>query len=809
MFGGLDVKGPEAVSAAAPTLPASGSASSFPTAAQEEQPSLLSALNGSDEASSFSFMADDGSGGDSATAGGGGVDASSGFSFISTEESGAFEEPTEQNSFVPEPQPAATGAPQDRLASVKSYIARCLVQFWTEWRQLVVSESGLKQEETQLQQSVRDNTTAVRETEDRQGAAVAAEEYEKADSYNAELDRLKAAIQSAHDRLKAVRSEIDVREGRKRQQAEAILGILNESSLQLQELTAERQQELTSFISAQVSQLKATDEQVRADLQRVEEQLQLTQGELDAIQREEEQLTEAVKAETAPFVDEKESLLTEAHRLERELEELKRQVVAKMKEIQANKEKQSSAERAVEVVKAKSVRERQRILEKRNRVDNARSRDVRERKQVEVRRQQLEDDIARDKQKERQYRLTLHDMAEQLAHAQHLSSLISADSLQRDAFHAALRHDEQQLSSLQHALDSHDETQEKSRSELSQLETQLETHHSNVAAVSAKIPQMETEKKAAVAARDFKKAATASNEIKALQQSKAESEAAMDELRARVDKLRSELGSADETKVNIAREMKKLEEEADRRRLQYLLSREAKLSRRQQRAQELMQRPGREEAGGSGGSDYLQREVESVDVELRWTQVEIKEVRGKYGWREGEVRAAEAEGEEEEEAEVVSHVDDPSPFDSFKSAAATNGIDRLGVPVIAPRKSSSALTPSASASHLAAAAAAKPTQADLDSLLSTLSEARSSQSGHEEKLAEAEAAEDFEKAAELQDVVTKEQQKVQQLEAKLAELRQQLGDDSASQSSQPQEEESKQPPAPRPQEEEDVFAPEE
>ena len=416
-----------------------------------------------------------------------------------------------------------------------------------------------------------------------------------------------------------------------------------------------------------------------------------------------------------------------------------------------------------------------------------RSRDVQEKQRIERRRQQLEDEVQSGKERERQHRITLHDIAEQLAHAQYLATIVAADGRQRDSVHASLRLSEQQVAALQQTLDSHDENLAKTRADLAQLEQELEQHAANVTTVTAKIPQMEADKKAAVAARDFKKAATASNEIKALQQSKTDSETAMEELRVKVDRYRVDLGSADETKSGIAAEMKRLDEETDRRRLQFLLGRESKLSRRAARARELLSRDG----GVHTHSQHLQREVETVDVELRWIQVEIREVRSKYGWQEGEVRASAADEEDEtEEADVVSHVNDPSPFDSFKSNSGTpNGVATLGVPVIAPRKSSSAsasgMTPSPSASHIPAAAAAeptppaKPTQQDVEGLRASLAELRQTLATQEEELAAAEAAENFERAAELQDAVTGQRTRLDEQEAKLHEMEGQLQIDAA------------------------------
>ena len=759
MFGGLDVK-----AAPGPSMPASSSfhalppssSSSLPTTESEGDSSLLSALNsgGAEEASGFSFISDDTPADPSAD--------SSGFSFISADEPAApqYDEPSYG---LPSPSAAVHGG--DKLASSKAHIDRCLSAFWVEWRSLAASESGLKQEEVQLQLSIRDSIAAVKETEDKQGAAVAAEEYERADSYNSEIDRLKGAIGSAQERLKAVRAEIDAKEQHKQRAAQAIVQVLTDATAQFEALTTEKAGELSTFVSTQVASLKETDSAVTADLARVEYALSHTQGELDAIAKEDEQLSEALKHETQPFVDEREALLEDEHRLEVELQELKRQVAAKEKEIAANKDKQRSADRAVEVVRAKNAQQRVAIQQKRAKVDDSRSRDVNEKRQVERRRQQLDEEIANNKRRERDYRLALHDLASQLAHAQYLSSLIQTESKQREAFHSSLRTAEQQISALQHTLDSHDENQGKARADLLQLEQQLDQHTKSIQAIASKIPAMESEKNAAVAARDFKKAATASKEIKTLQQSKTDSEAVIEELKAKVDKYSAELGGADEKKADIEREMRRLEEDTDRKRLQFSLKREAKLQRRQQTASELLQKAFGLGHGGDG-LDHLQKEVESVAVELQWTQVEVRELRGKHGWKEGDVGPAADEDEEDEEAEVVSHVDDPSPFDSIRGAAVTNGLTAstsLGVPVLAPRKSSSA---SSLSSHPSAA----PTQADLDAVRQSLTDANGRLSSYEAKLSEALESEDYEAAEELNAKISAEKDAVTALETRLKDI---------------------------------------
>ena len=769
MFGGLDVKGPDTV---APSFPTSSSFTSAPTHSSSSYPSdpelqtdssLLSALNSTDDASSgFAFISDDSAAPPT-------DDASSGFSFISsTDESQPTYDDPSASAFpsygLPSPSEMPHATSGDPLTAAKQHIDHALSAFWVEWRGLSASESGLKAEEVQLQLSIRQNSAAVKETEDKQGAAVMAEEYEKADSYNAELDRLKAAIQSAQERLKGVRAEVDGKEQQKARAAQSILQVLADSTAQFESLSQGKAGELSTFVSTQVGSLKETDAAVSADLQRVEESLSHTQGELDAIQHEDEALGASLRQETQPYVDEKERLLEDEHRLENELAELKRQVAAKEKEINANKEKLKSADRAVEVVRAKNSAQRVAIQQKRAKVDDLRSRDVNEKRQIERRRTQLEEEIAENKRREKEYRLTLHDVASQLAHAQYLSTLIQAESKQREAFHTTLRTAEEQIASLQHTLDSHDENLAKARAELLLLEQQLDGHTKNIQHIATKIPAMETEKNAAVAARDFKKAATASKEIKTLQQSKTDSEAALEELKAKVDKNSAELGGADEKKAEIEREMKRLEEETDRKRMIFLLNRVARLQRRQTTASELQQKASTAGRGGEG-LDHLQKEVESVAVELQWTQVEIRELQNKYGWKDGDVQptGAEAEVEEEEEAEVLSHVDDPSPFDSIRGTLAPNGLPSaaaLGVPVIAPRKSSSVSF---------FASPHPPTPADLASLRQSLTDAQSRLSAYEGKLAEALEGEDYERADELNASISKEKEVVEALEAKVAQ----------------------------------------
>ena len=772
MFGGLDVKGPEAV---APAFPTSSSFTSTPAPSsypsdpelQTDSSSLLAALNNStadDSASSFAFISDDSAAAPPTD------DASSGFSFISSDDSQPTYDDPSVSAFpsfgLPSPSemPAASG---DALLDAKQRIDAALSAFWVQWRGLSASESGLKAEEVQLQLSLRSNSAQVKDTEDRQGAAVMAEEYEKADSYNAELDRLKAAMHSAQERMKGVRAEIDAKETQKASAAEAILQLLHDSTAQLEALSHDKAEELTSFVSTQVAALKETDAAVTADLQRVEESLSHTQGELDAIQHEDDSLGATLREETQPYVDEKEALLEDEHRLENELAELKRQVVAKEKEIGQLQEKLRSADRAVELVRAKNSAQRVAIQQKRAKVDDLRSRDVNEKRQIERRRMQLEEEVEEHKRREKEYRMTLHDVASQLAHAQYLSSLIQAESKARESFHTSMRAAEQQLATLQHTLDSHDENLAKARADLLLLEQQLDAHTKNIAHINAKVPTMETEKNAAVAARDFKKAATASKEIKTLQQSKAESEAALDELKGRVEKNSAELGGADEKKADIEREMKRLEEETDRKRLTFLLNRVQRLERRQAKASELQQRAASVGRGGDG-LEHLQKEVEAVAVELQWTQVEIRELQGKYGWKDGDVQpsAGDEQGEEDmEEAEVVSHVDDPSPFDSIRGAPAANGLPpttTLGVPVIAPRKASSS-------SHSPLSSRA-PTAADLASLRQSLSDAQARLAAYEAKLAEALEGEDYERADELNAAISKEKEEVAGLEGKVAEV---------------------------------------
>ena len=774
MFGGLDVKGPDAAaplpnsnfSNSLPTSTSFNASSSYPPAAEAEGgSSLLSALNGDEEAaSSFSFMSSEDSG--ATTTDTGGYDASSGFSFISADDSQLppFSEPTydEQPQYGVDNTPAPP-VPADKLAATKQHIDATLSAFWLQWRSLAAAESGLIQEEVQLQLTVRDSLAAIKETEDKQGAAVAAEEYEKADSYNAELDRLKLAIGSAHDRLKGVRAEIDQKVQQKQAVVDSVLTTLTDSSEALQEITTEKQGELSSFVSERTAALMQTDTQVKEDMQAVEEALSHTQSDIDAIDKEEAALTDTLRAETQPFVDEKENLLTEEHTLERDLEELKRQVAAKEKEIQQNKAKQTSADRAIEVCKAKNHQQRQGIHARRADVDELRSTDVARKREIEARRSQLEDEIAASKSRERTYRVTLHEVALSLAHTQYLSALLATESKQREAFHTQLRTAEQQISALQSSLDSHDATVASQRSELVQLEQQLDQHTKTIESIATKLPALETEKNAAVAARDFKKAATASKTIKELQQSKADSEVVVNELKEKVSKWSEELGSADEKKADMEREIRRLEEDSDRRRLAYLLSREKKLQRRVDRTGAVLQRE--LDRGGAEGLGYLQKEKESGEVELQWTGVEVRELRRKYGWSESDVRP-QAEEDEEEEAEVVSHVDDPSPFDSVHSHStpAASSAASLGMPVIHPRKVSRAASP-----------AVKPTAADADRLRSELDDARTRLTASEEKLAAAVEGEDFEAAAELEEKVANEKAAVERMEVQLASMEKELG----------------------------------
>ena len=779
MFGGLDVKGSDAASSLPPSnssnsLPTSSSfnaSSSYPAAAETEGgSSLLSALNGSEEASSsFSFMSDESAGTTTDTAGG--YDASSGFSFISADDSQLppFSEPTydEQQQYNVDATPAPP-VPADKLAATKQRIDATLSSFWSQWRSLAAAESGLIQEEVQLQLTVRDSLASIKETEDKQGAAVAAEEYEKADSYNAELDRLKLAIGSANDRLKSVRSDIDQQVQQKQAAITAVLATLSESTGALQDITNEKQGELSSFVSETTAALIQSDTQVKDDMRVVEEALSHTQSDIDAIDKEESALTDALKAETQPFVDEKENLLTEEHTLERDLEELKRQVAAKEKEIQQNRAKQASADNAIEVCKAKNQQQRHGIHARRANVDELRSTDVARKREIEARRSQLEDEIAASKARERTYRITLHEIALSLAHTQYLSALLAAESKQREAFHTQLRTAEQQIAALQSSLDSHDATVASQRNELVQLEQQLDQHTKTIESIATKLPALETEKNAAVTARDFKKAATASKTIKELQQSKTDSEAVLSELKEKVTKWSEELGSADEKKADMEREIQRLEQHSDRRRLAYLLSREQKLQRRVDKTAAVLQRE-LERGSGGEGLGYLQKEKESGEVELQWTQVEVRELRRKYGWSESDVRA-QAEEDEEEEAEVVSHVDDPSPFDSVHSHStpAASSVASLGVPVIHARKISRAASP-----------AAKPTPADAERVKAELEEARTRLTSSEEKLAAAVEGEDFEAAAELEERVANEKAAVERLEVQLSAIEKELGDGEA------------------------------
>ena len=781
MFGGLDVKGAESTA----SMPASNSfnsnqaassyhadsSSSYPAASETEGgSSLLSALNGADEeaASGFSFMSS-GDDADATTTDAGGYDASSGFSFISSEHSQLppFDEPSydAQGQYGADATPAPP-VPADKLEATKQRIDLTLRSFWQQWRSLCAAESGLIQEEVQLQLTVRDSLEAIKETEDKQGAAVAAEEYEKADSYNAEIDRLRLAIGSASDRLSGVRGEIDAKVAQKQAAVDSVLGTLGDSSEALQSITSDKQSELSSFVAERVAELQAADAAVKDEMHAVEEALSHTQHDIDAIDKEEAALTDALKAETQPFVDEKEHLLTEEHTLERELEELKRQVAAKERQVEQNRAKQASADEAVEVCKSNNQQKRQGIHARRAEVDEARSTDVARKREAEARRSQLEDEIASSKSRERSYRITLHEVALSLAHTQYLSVLLAAESKQREAFHSQLRTAEQQIAALQSSLDSHDSTVAAQRSELVQLEQQLDTHTKAIDSIATKLPALEAEKNAAVGARDFKKAATASKTIKELQQSKVESEAVLGELREKVGKFGEELGSADEKKADMSKEIGRLEEESDRRRLAYLLSREQKLQRRVERTGAVLQRE-LERGSGGDGLGYLQAEKESGEVEVQWTAVEIRELRRKHGWAEGDVRAAAGE-DEEEEAEVVSHVDDPSPFDSVHSSTAADApaAASLGVPVMHPRKVSRAATP-----------LVKPTAAELERVRAQVEEAKSRLAASEERLGEAVSGEDFEAAAELEETVASETEAVQRLEAQLAVMEKELASD--------------------------------
>jgi chromosome segregation ATPase len=682
------------------------------------------------------------------------------------------------------------------LESTRQTIESALEEFWRNIRTLNDQQAQLRLIELQLTTTIRDNSAKLKQCETAQTAAVEAEEYERADALNAEMESLKQSIGNSTRQLLQTSESIQQRDSDKQNSTNKLLKIVAGSTERFESLKKTHLDDMNSYISSQQSKLEKQEDELNGNFDRIERILLHNSTDLNKVEEETNEIEQQIVVDTKDVAAEKDKYEQQQIQLEIELEELRNQLKNKENQIRECISKQEAAKQSIQNTRAIHERKLKRIAEKRAIILREKATNEAENNKFKASKEQLEAEFVAVKQKELKFKQILQEILQDLAQINNIQHRIEKQQSKRKAWLEQYQTQLKQLDSYNSELSTINSSLESSRAALLRVESTAADHHNNLTSINQKIPSLETEKNLAVAARDFKKAAAASKDIKSLQQSKSESETALEELKLEVARENSAIEAQERSREEIVNRITAAEDDLDLRRLIHLLQLNARLASRQRRIEAALAQNVEQNKRSAG---HIGTELAAIEVELKWNEDEVRQLKGKHSWDENFVQKQrqkaeetgqnDSDDEEDSSAPVQNHLNEPSAFDNRRKQtsqakaaveiennhqdnSSTQDIVELLSPTSespAPESPAAVITTNTNdiatpTNNLNQSAGALPSstqfsqpefsEIDLLSAKQELAAASENLKDLENKLEAAIAGEEFEQAAELEDSIT-------------------------------------------------------
>jgi hypothetical protein len=548
---------------------------------------------------------------------------------------------------------------------IHSGIDECLMQYFDELKNLSLTQSAMRTQQISLQTSLKQIQTDISCLETRQQQEIEAENYDAADELNVQLDQLKSRSSATTAELARSTKDLSAQEEKKQNLRRMTREALEDALKQYGFLTKQHTYQMTNAITSETQLLEQKEDILLTTLEKTRRNLAHTQADIEKVEAEEGKIEEVMVSETREMNSEWEQLQEQLTGLHAERDALRALLAAKEEECAICSQKIDVVVTGIEGKKSSHQKKLARAHEKKTRLRQEQSEAEKTEEGLLQAKAELEADFMRVAAQEKGSTRKLKKMQEEVTYVQGIvTNKLSSPAV---TIHDAAANGEDgastpsassasDLASLHSRLASTSSQLEKSISSLSTLEANLAASVTVLDGLSTRIPQLESEKNLAVATRDFKKAAQASKDVKALQTQKADLEGELSKVREEAATLNAEVSRLSTLRSELLSQKTQLEADEDKKKLLSFLKARVELNRKMTAVEALQRKNATEkeeearakETPASPASvataavvnstahhfSFLSHERAAYAIEEELLQKEITQLREQHQWDE-------------------------------------------------------------------------------------------------------------------------------------------------------------------------------
>lgn len=656
----------------------------------------------------------------------------------------------------PKPLPEAKAAPvepektqAERLYdATQAQLRDVMATLCAAKRRFYEQRTKLEKEESGAQTGIQEARAALSKAEAKEAEAIEKEDYEAADTLSTTIDSLKADIKMKQKTLHATtQSKIDL-DGEKVLSIVVSLRGLEAAAKDFTRMQDTQAEEKDKYLSERTTQLQRLEDKAAADLERVERKLGHTEVDRKHVDEEEADIIKAIESQTEGVVDEKKVLDSEALAIEAEIEELRRKLEEREGALRVKQAAIDVCAGKIQEAAKGYERQLKRIAEKREGIKADQNEAEEEKMGLQNQVDSLSQQAKELKEKEEEFNSKIGSLE---THAKSIGKLVGMLAEEKEvvsswteASSAGSGSETQGVLGLnKHLAEITSKVTQISEAK-DQKDHELAELRDNIESMAIRLPELDRKKKAAVKRRAFKDAAKVNAEIKEIGVEKANAQKGMETVIDAIETLKGELREETKAKASVESSLEKAMSVEDERRLEML---EALLAiGRQQFSSELQ----------------LPQSVKSLhqavlEEERTVLQFEADKLRARHGWApdfkrlavpEDTKEAAPSEVENQEGGETVPEVADAALFEESGGVVEEReekDEGKVGVDVAEVRRK-------------------------LETAQAELAAKEARMKAIDGEVEDACAAEDYDKAAELDEEKTRAEAEIDELKATISKL---------------------------------------
>lgn len=424
--------------------------------------------------------------------------------------------------------------PPNQFETVQTEANKVMIKFFDESKALLRAQNATREQEAQLNRTIRDANLRIKANEAAVAEFIAAEEYEKAGSTNALVDQDKALIKQTEAQLEKLSASSeqtgDQLIAQTVTQIESFQGLMAGFS-------ATKQKQMDDYVQTETNRLEELEEGLQLESDRIDRSLQHTKADLDKVEEELQTIEASIQ------VDTKEVILVKAQqeelkaRLDGELAELLRLLAEKKKEVQDNEVALASSNEKLAQARIGHEKKLKRLGETKSRMVEEEQHTLREQEELDSKREALNLAVATKEEKRQEYLQKLKDIESQKAN---FATFLLRLKNEREKQPKAKIGGHERTVLLQRELAGSLAAVEDLVTTLGEKELGVAEHQKIIMAADLRFPALEAEKAVKITKKDFAGAGALAKDIKDLQAAKTASEDAIKQLKLEIENCKTE-----------------------------------------------------------------------------------------------------------------------------------------------------------------------------------------------------------------------------------------------------------------------------